>query len=105
MGPRRRLEGVKESRCPGEAACATKTSPVLALVGQTVSSALPACGPFFHSFLAVAGNRDSPTSVKHFMAWSRRHSAVVGFVLGRIEGSRELWAAGASRLKRTLRRR
>src|SRR5260370_9684648 len=29
---------------PGETASATKTSPVLALVGQTGSAALPACG-------------------------------------------------------------
>src|SRR5450756_2283791 len=45
------LEAVKELRFAGETACATKTSPVLALVGQTVSSALPPCGHFFHSFL------------------------------------------------------
>src|SRR5260370_16961202 len=49
------LEAVKELRFAGENACATKTSPVLALVGQTVSSALPACGHFFHSFLGSGG--------------------------------------------------
>src|SRR5260370_32946557 len=43
-------EAVKELRFAGETACATKTSPVLALVGQTVSSALPPCGISFTAF-------------------------------------------------------
>jgi hypothetical protein len=41
---------VKKSKAAGETACATNTSRLLSMVGQTVSSASVACGRFFHSF-------------------------------------------------------
>jgi hypothetical protein len=44
------MEAVKQSRIAGETACATEASGLLSAVGQTVPSALPACGRFFHSF-------------------------------------------------------
>jgi hypothetical protein len=40
----------KKSRIAGETACATEASGFLSAVGQTVPSASPACGRFFHSF-------------------------------------------------------
>jgi hypothetical protein len=43
-------EGVKESRIAGGTACATKTSPVFAVVGQASACQRPLAGAFFHTF-------------------------------------------------------